>query len=64
LNFGEEFQLSKVSDNWYITIEGEGGNCFINSKFITDEDNFVRIAEQLEKKNGTTLYSLSNITKK
>jgi len=56
-NYGEEFQCRKINKNWYAWYTGmEDG--FINSKYLTDEDDFVQKSENIENKNGTTLFSL------
>lgn len=61
VNFGEEFLCRRISDNWF---ETEYENGFISSKYVADEFNFTTAAENLEIKNGTTLYSLLKHYKK
>ncbi|MEP7265390.1 MAG: hypothetical protein ABI772_12875 [Bacteroidota bacterium] len=63
VNYGEEFQCCKISDDWFAWTTGYE-NGYVSSKFVTDEENFVSLTENQQKKNGTTLYSLTKHYKK
>jgi len=61
-SYGEEFRGFKINDDWY-KIGNRSVYGFVSCKYITDPENFLKLAEAKINKNGITLLALENIYK-